>query len=172
VLVGLLLFNALGFYVLYVGVRFKVNRDVVQRLDDQDYVDDETVTLKVPLVLPYHIELSEYERVDGEIEHEGQTYRLVKQKHENDTLFIVCYRDSHSQQIKQVLADYVKTFTDRPADHKHQTKDFTGFLKDFLPAHLSFLTTTEGWSRSLDLAMIEKSLSTTYLPVDAPPPWS
>ena len=34
-----------------------------------------------------------YERVNGEFEHNGEFFKLVKQKLENDTLNIVCIKD-------------------------------------------------------------------------------
>ncbi|HEX6890362.1 MAG TPA: hypothetical protein VF141_06710, partial [Chryseolinea sp.] len=120
-LVLLLLFNALGFYGLFIGLRYKNEIDLVQRLDNDQYLEEQTVTLKVPMTLPYHLD-SEYERVDGEIEHDGEFYRLVKQKLQKDTLYIVCIKDQGSKRIKQALADYVKTFTDKPADAKHAGK--------------------------------------------------
>jgi len=59
-LVLLLLFNALGFFGLFVGLQYKTKLDLVQRLDNDDYRVEETVTLKVPLALPYHIDSDEF----------------------------------------------------------------------------------------------------------------
>jgi hypothetical protein len=148
----------------------KVDLDLGRLFDAHDYRDEETVTLKVPLVLPYHIDLSEFERVDGKIEYNGQHYRLIKQKLINDTLHIVCYRDKHTQQIEQVLSDYVKTFTDNPVHDKHQAKELTGFLKDFLPTGMTYQSSNGGWNRTLSFSHLEPSTCTTDLPVDSPPP--
>lgn len=168
-LVLLLLFNALGFYGLFVGLRYKTAMDLVQRLDNHDYQEAETVTLKVPLTVPYHLD-SEYERVDGEIEHNGEFYRLVKQKLEKDTLYIVCIKDQDTKRIKQALADYVKTFTDKPVDAKHAGKFLTSFIKDFLPTSIEITPATAGWNYSVALADIFDSLSSRSLAVVSPPP--
>ena len=143
----LILFNALGFYGGFVGLRYKARKEIVQRLDDDEYRHDETITLKVPLSIPYNTDDDNYERVNGEIEYQGEFYRLVKQKLSNDTLYIVCIRDIKSKQIKQALADYVKSFTDKPADHKSQTKTQITFIKDFLPSRFAISNGTEGWIR-------------------------
>jgi hypothetical protein len=168
-LVLLLLFNALGFYGLFVGLRYKTSLDLVQRLDNHEYLEEETVTLKIPLTVPYHPG-SEYERVDGEIEHEGEFYRLVKQKLEKDTLYIVCIRDHDTKRIKQALADYVKTFTEKPVDAKHSGKVLNTFIKDFLPTSIEISHANAGWNYSVALAYISDSFNSRSIAVYSPPP--
>jgi len=148
-LVALLLFNALGFYGLLAGLRYKSTLDLVQRLDKQQYSQAETFTIAVPIAIPYQ-QSSEYSRVDGEIEHNGEFYRLVKQKFENDTLFIVCIKDHESKRIKQALADYVKTFTDKPIDAKHTSSGGITFIKDFLPTSINISHASQGWNYSVE----------------------
>jgi len=168
-LILLLLFNALGFYGLFVGLRYKTAADLVERLDRDEYLDEETVTLKIPMAIPYHLD-SDYERVNGEIEHNGEFFRLVKQKLEKDTLYIVCIKDFDSKRIKQALADYVKTFTDKPLDAKSAGKILTGFIKDFLPTSIEIQPASAGWNYSVSLADNFESFSSRSLAVVSPPP--
>lgn len=168
-LVLLLLFNALGFFGLFIGLRYKSALDLVERLDKKEYLDEETVTLRIPMTLPYHLD-SEYERVDGEIEHNGEFYRLVKQKLQKDTLYIVCIKDYGSKRITQALADYVKTFTDKPVDTNNAGKVFTSFIKDFLPTSLEITPASAGWNYSFALANTIDSFSSRSLAVFSPPP--
>lgn len=169
-LVFLVLFNALGFYGLFVGLRYKTGLDLTQRLDNDEYSEEETVTLKVPMALPYHIDSEVYERIDGEIEHQGDFYRLVKQKLEKDTLYIVCIKDHDSKRIKQALSDYVKTFTDKPVDSKHTSKSFAGFIKDFLPSTTNITAATSGWNYSVAFTDFSDSFSSRSIAVFSPPP--
>ena len=169
-LVLLLLFNALGFFGLFVGLQYKTKLDLVQRLDNDDYLVEETVTLKVPLALPYHIDSDEFERVDGEIEHNGEFYQLVKQKLEKDTLYIVCIKDHDSKRIKQALTDYVKTFTDKPIDAKHSGKVFSGFIKDFLPSSIELASASSGWNATVATTSLHDSFSSRSIAVFSPPP--
>jgi len=171
-LVLLVLFNALGFFGLFVGLRYKTGRDLTERLDNDEYSEEETVTLKVPMALPYHIDSKVYERIDGEIEHQGEFYRLVKQKLEKDTLYIVCIKDHDSKRIKQALSDYVKTFTDNPVDSKQTTKSFVGFIKDFLPSAIDITPTSSGWNYSVALTAFFDSFSSRSIAVFSPPPQS
>lgn len=169
-LVFLLLFNALGFYGLLQGLHYKTTLDLVHRLDNDLYSEDETLTLKVPITIPYQLDSEDYERVDGEIEYEGEVYRLVKQKLESDTLFIVCIKDHAGKRIKQALADYVKTFTDKPFHAKQTGKIFTSIIKDFLPTSISLSSAATGWNYSV---AIESHVDFYYdrsVTVSTPPP--
>src|SRR5687767_15064229 len=107
VLVLILLLNVMGYYGIFIGLKYSHSTSINQKLDDLQYNESHTVTLKVPLTIPYYGD-TEYQRVSGEIEHGGEVYRLVKQKYEKDTLYIVCIRDVQGKRIKQALADYVK----------------------------------------------------------------
>ena len=139
-LVFLLFLNILGFYGLLQGLRYKTTLELVQRLDNDRYSTEETILLKIPVAVPYQIDSEDYERVDGEFEHQGEFYRLVKQKYQNDTLFMVCIKDHTSKRIEQALTDYVKTFTDKPIDAKHSGKVATNLVKDYLPSCVSINT--------------------------------
>ena len=170
-LIFLLLFNALGFYGLFIGLRYKSKLDLVRRLDKQQYSEDETITLKIPISIPYQMG-TEYERIDGEIEHHGEFYRMVKQKLESDTLYIVCIKDHESKRIKQALTDYVKTFTDEPVDAKHNGKNFTSFIKDFLPTSVHITEVSFGWNHAIDVNTSFKFFYDRSIAIFTPPPQS
>jgi len=166
----LLLFNALGFYGLLEGLRYKSSKELVQRLDNRQYSVDETVTIKVPFNLPYQLTNQEFQRVDGEISYNGEFYRLVKQKFENDSLVIVCIRDHESQRIHQALADYVKTFTDNPVDSKQSSKITITFIKDFIPSVVSIAHITDGYHYAIESFTIDERILDRSLNVFTPPP--
>lgn len=169
-LVALVLFNALGFYGLFIGLRYKTVYDLTQRLDSNEYSEEETVMLKIPMALPYHIDSEIYERIDGEIEHQGEFYRLVKQKLERDTLYIVCIKDHDSKRITQALSDYIKTFAAKPADSKQTAKFFSGFIKDFLPSSVNVASATLGWSCTVSSIGLSDSFNSRSIAVFSPPP--
>ncbi|MBL0742559.1 hypothetical protein [Chryseolinea lacunae] len=149
VLTLLLLLNVMGYYGVFMGLSYKNSQDLMARFDSEDYGVQETVTLKVPLAVPYAMDNNHYERVDGELEHDGEVYRLVKQRLSQDTLYIVCYKDNQSKRINQALADYVKTFTDKPVDAKSHSKIFQNFIKDYISSAVDVESATGGWENLL-----------------------
>ena len=171
-LVFLLLFNTLGFYGLLQGLRYKTTLDLVQRLDNDRYSKEETILLKIPVAVPYQMDSEDYERVDGEFEHQGEFYRLVKQKYQNDTLFMVCIKDHTSKRIEQAVTDYVKTFTDKPMDAKHSGKVATNLIKDFLPSRITINTISTGWNSELAFAIKKYDLVNHDQSIASPPPRS
>lgn len=147
ILLVIFLLNVVGYYGVFVGLRFSSEVAMRQQFDAENYNQQE-VTIKVPLSIPYASDSRDFERVDGEFEHEGQVYRLVKQKLQSDTLYIVCVKDQQTQTINQALADYVKTYTDKPINAKQGTKTIAQFTKDFISCTTSVESLTNGWNFS------------------------
>ena len=137
----------MGYYGVFLGLRYQTSQSLIDRLDHEDYQGYEQVTIRVPVAIPYAMDAEEYQRVDGEFEYHGEVYRLVKQRLHSDTLHIICVKDHNSKRIGQALADYVKTFTDRPANTG--SRIFQNLIKDFLPASLRIETGNPGWSFTL-----------------------
>jgi hypothetical protein len=148
-LIGVLLFNVFGYYGLFLGLKLKTAQDITARLDAEAYAPAETFTLKMPMSVPYHVDQNEFERVDGEIEHQGEYYRLVKQKFSNDTLYVVCFVDKQSKNINRTFNDYVKTFSDKQADQKSNDKSLQNLIKDYIATSITVETSNEGWSNEL-----------------------
>ncbi len=169
-LVLLLLFNALGFFGLLQGLRYQSARDLVERLDHNKYSTDETVTIKIPFSIPYQLDSDGYQRVDGEIEYESEFYRLVKQKLEKDTLYIVAIKDHASNRINQALADYVKTFTDKPINTKNTSKISLTIIKDFLASSTSISHASDGWNYPVSHQSSSEHFDSRTLAVFTPPP--
>jgi hypothetical protein len=140
------LLNAVGLYGVLIGLQLRLASDTNKELDEDRYSSSEAITLQVPLTIPYPIDEQDYHRVTGEFEHDGDVYRLVKQKLHQDTLYIVCIKDTKSKKINQALADYVKTFTDRPFNSKQQgSKLIYSIIKDFLNTGIEVENDANGW---------------------------
>jgi len=145
-LTALLLLHVLGYYGLFVGLQYQNNQILLQSFDNDTYNTDETVTLRIPLSVPYVDDDTEYQRVDGEFEHEGELYHLVKQRLSHDTLYVVCIKDHHGNRISKALKDYVKTFADnKAADGKAPSKTLTSFFKDYVTSSYSIAESFQGW---------------------------
>jgi hypothetical protein len=166
-LVLLLLLNVMGYYGVFMGLKYRHSATINQQLDDFQYSEFETITLKVPLTIPYYGD-TKFERVSGEIEHAGEFYRLVKQKFEKDTLYIVCIKDTHSKRIKQALADYVKNFSEHSSDGPSKT--VPSFIKDYINTEFSYSTSSAGWNRDIQFGLTERKVKSIPLTFISPPP--
>ena len=140
-----------------------------QTFDEGNYHHQE-ITFKIPLTVPYSTDSREYNRVDGEFEHNGEVYRLVKQRLQSDTLYIVCVKDNTSKQINQALEDYVKTFSDNPVSSKGNSKTVQNFIKDFISQSISIEEQTSGWQKTISYYSVEHQYELVSSSLTGPPP--
>lgn len=121
--------------------------------------------------LPYPLQQQPgYERVDGEFEYKGEYYRLVKQRLENDTLFMVCIKDQSKKKLVNVLNEYSNLANNLPASAKHTVDQFGKLFKDYTSAGLPAITNGNRWTLGIAHADKEYALLQLDYPVIAPPP--
>lgn len=169
-LLALFLLNVLGYYGIFMGLQLKNGLDMRASFDNEDYSRNQEVTIKMPLAVPYSTSSEEYVRVDGEFEHKGQTYRMVKQRLHQDTLYIVCVKDDASQEMKQALADYVKSFSDKPSSEKGQSKTTQNFIKDYIPTFTAIQSVESGWNKSFTYGNQDVAYESLESSHTSPPP--
>lgn len=166
----LLLLNVMGYYGIFLGFHYQNTIQQQQRLDSDNYTNSETITIKVPISIPYYGD-TQFERVTGQFEHQGEFYRLVKQKFENDTLHIVCFRDEKTKQIEQALTAYVKTFRDHDQSTGNtNSKIVPSFIKDFISTTFGLDHLNKGWSIVIEYPLVKDSLLENLSSTPYPPP--
>lgn len=142
----IILFNTMGYYGVFLGLHLKNDIAMSKALDSDLYDRSNTITLKVSVSIPYMVDQPDFERVDGQFEHNGELYRMVKQRYAKDTLTVVCVKDMEHKKIDLAISDYVKTFTDKAPDTKPTSKTTITFIKDYLPISFKINSATEGWA--------------------------
>ncbi|HTF18999.1 MAG TPA: hypothetical protein VK658_13050 [Chryseolinea sp.] len=145
-LLAVFLFQLVGYYFVYLGFSVRANKELISRLDAHDYSADETLTLKIPFTLPYWMNAETFERVDGDFEYQGQFYKLVKQKLSNDTLYVVCIKNTGEKKLFDALSNYIKLANDLPATSKQALKLWGSIVKDYLPNESIGIAQSNGWS--------------------------
>ncbi len=124
------LFGLIGYYGVFWVLSEKAHLELSERLDENRYDEQETVTIKVPLNLAYPITSTEFERVDGAFTYQGEFYKLVKQKLQNDTLYVVCIKDQEKKRLETFFADVTKASHDQPVNSS-AFKLLCSYSKDF-----------------------------------------
>jgi hypothetical protein len=164
------LFNLGGYYLIYWGLAYHAGIEMDKRLEANNYSPEETVTFKIPIALPYYFDWKDYERMEGSYEENGEFFKLVKQKFEGDTLYIVGIKDHQKKRLVNAMADFVKLSTDLPASSQHAGKLLSSLIKDYAPSVVTKPLIQQGWSR--DCTFVEKffTLLTQDIPLFLPPP--
>ncbi|MBL7871118.1 MAG: hypothetical protein JNM78_05870 [Cyclobacteriaceae bacterium] len=169
-LLGLFLLNVLGYYGIFLGLQVNNTLTLQEQFDNDDYAHLKEVTVKVPLTVPYQSDTREYVRVNGEFEHEGDVYKMVKQRLQRDTLYIVCVKDNTSKKIKQALRDYVKTYTDKPVNQKGNPKTIQNFIKDYISTATVLQNHEDGWFQVIHASGWLSSYQSLSIQHISPPP--
>ena len=98
----------LGGYRLLTGyLQTHVNDELEARLDKQQYDENDLISVKTPLNLPYYSS-SAFERVSGEISVKGVIYKYVKRRVYNDTLEVLCIKDQNRTSLQHAKDEFYK----------------------------------------------------------------
>lgn len=132
-LLALFVFNTIAYRLLVDYVQKQSDIALESQLDKGDYNDNELITVKVPVNLPYQTNWKDYERTDGEININGETFKYVKRKLYNDTLILLCIPHHKKTEIQQKANDYFGNVNGLPANNENSEKAevFKQLLSDF-----------------------------------------
>jgi len=168
------LFNVGGYYIVFWGLRLQTDRQLTRQLDADLYDPGQTVELKIPVALPYPLQSREFERVNGRFEHNGEHYKLVKHKLENDTLYVVCVRDHATRQLVNTMTDYVQLTQSFPGSDTGQDalNYLSKLVKDFFPQSDIALMHFYGYSMVITFSERPELFLQPVIAVQVPPPWA
>jgi hypothetical protein len=164
------LFNVGGYYLVFWGLRSQAKKELLHRLDADRYSSEDLLVLTIPISLPYPIQQNGYERVDGEFEYQGEYYNLVKQRLENDTLFMVCIKNHHEKKLVNALSEYTSLANSLPSSAKNTIDLFGKLFKDYNSLASLCIDCGEGWSILLPFAEMNFIPISKDYPVVYPPP--
>ena len=112
--------------------------------------DDMTGNLivKVPLSLPYPIRTEEYAPASGKITYNGKSYEMIKQRHYQDTLYVVCIVDQEQSIVAGKVKEYNDAMAEARQDRSKELKPVTPFAKYCLSPPYQLLVHASGWART------------------------
>lgn len=170
-LLALFLFNLVGYYGLFMSARLYHGQTMIRLFDGGAYNVHDLDTLRLPLNVPYPLQDNGFERVDGELEYQGEFYRLVGQRFHLDEVRIVILRDPHQKKLHEALGDYVRTLTDEPASGGQPSKVRAEVSKDYVLTTTCLGSSSAGWIRSIcwnNSMTADEPVFSLYIP--SPPP--
>lgn len=128
----LFIFYLAGYRLLFMGLQYQAEVKMNETIEQRSYDAGKTVTLKIPLNLPYQIFSDDVRYVQGEFEHDGTFYSLIKQKIVNDTLYVVSVENELKSGIRAKKTLFEKITNEWPGASKNAHNIFISFSKDFL----------------------------------------
>jgi hypothetical protein len=111
-LLGIFSFNLFGYRLVATFLEKKVNAEMEISLDENDYNNDQLISIKQPTNLPYYKNSATFQRIDGEIEISGIYYKYVKCRIYNDSLELLCIPNTGKMKIQAAKADFSRMASD------------------------------------------------------------
>lgn len=132
----------------------------------------EEAILSIPMQAPYMANQEEFQPTNTRFEKDGNYFRAIKQRFQNDTLQIVYVEDMERGKLDNTIKKWISSLNEEELPQDHSSKTFVKlFAKDYLPSWLVTLP----MPTSFDLEILQaRTVLTTYLnpsfSIDAPPP--
>jgi hypothetical protein len=119
-------------YAIIARQEQKNNTELDVALSRDEFSGSEAITLRIPLAMPYPADQNNaYERIEGTFNHEGDVYRLVRRKHFNDTLYVVCVKDKKGTIIAAKMKALTASFAGKSLPEKSNPKISNLLAHDF-----------------------------------------
>jgi hypothetical protein len=112
---AILLFNFYGYRLMLQYMQDRQASLLEAQLDRQQYSEDELISIKTPLHLPYYSSSPDFERAYGSIEVDGITYEYVKRRVHQDTLELLCLPNHGKMQLQSAEREFFKLSLDATA---------------------------------------------------------
>jgi hypothetical protein len=163
-------FNTVGYRLLFNVLETSTDAAFTAQLDEGKYNEDELITVKIPVNMPYQVNRTGFERVDGEIEVNGQVYKYVKRQVKSDTMTLLCIPHYEKTELQKKANEYAGKVNDLPSNENNKKAEiFKQLTADFDITYSTALfssTTVQAVSNLYKNTM----LSRQFLPVNGQPP--
>lgn len=140
-LLAVMVFNLVGYRLLFSYMDNKVQANMVKQLDENTYTADGLLEVKIPLQLPYTTNWKSFERFDGVIELNGVSYSYFERKISNDTLVLHCVPNLQRDHLKKAQKDFARAVNDfqHPQGHKDEVPSLIkSLLLEFTGQHITY----------------------------------
>ena len=160
-LLGLLLFNWVGYEIYTAILQNRADKTMVANLDQNNYSDADLISIKVPAVhLSSYVNSKEFQRVDGTIDIEGVQYNYVKRRYTEDSLELLCIPNKTATRLQTAKNEFFKLVNDlqHPGQSKksdQNNKSFKGFNAEYYAGIQSFAIP--------DLSLVRQKATDHYL---------
>jgi hypothetical protein len=127
-LLGIFLFNWVGYRVLNDFMQDRVNGQLESQLDRRNYDESQLISIKLPAThLAYYNNSATFERVDGQLEINGVPYQYVKRRIYNDSIELLCIPNQMALNLRISSDDYFKLINDIQRSQQEQGHAATKF---------------------------------------------
>jgi hypothetical protein len=170
------LFNLGGYRLWFYYQQQQSDEKLEAVLDNEEYNEEDIITLKVPISLPYQTNWKEFERAEGEINYNGKIYKYVKRKIYNGELILLCIPDHNRMRLETAKGDFFRLANDLVQNNSSKKSNdskaitYKNLLNEY-DQHLFILTLKlpDNISQNFGAYIIEYLISFPYISPEQPP---
>jgi hypothetical protein len=152
------------------GLQYQAEMEMSEVIEKQIYDVENTITLRIPVSLPYQMFAEGFQHIRGEFEYNGEFYNLIKQKISNDTLYIVCMENVSKSEISGKKALFEKITIDWRGVSKKTYNLLIYFAKDFLQNSRCEVIPLQTWMMEFSFLSSVFDTKEGNITSDTPPP--
>jgi hypothetical protein len=105
-------FNLFGYKLFVSYMVSNANQSLEAAIDKNSYSEDQLISIKKPINLPYYNNTNNFTRAYGEVEMNGVLYQYVKSRICNDSLEMLCIPNTSKQQLLNAKDDFAQASFD------------------------------------------------------------
>jgi hypothetical protein len=109
-------FNLFGYKLFVSYMVGNANQSLEAAIDKNNYSDDQLISIKKPINLPYYNNTKDFTRTYGEVEMNGVLYQYVKSRIYNDSLEMLCIPNTAKQQLLNAKDNFAQATFDLQKD--------------------------------------------------------
>ncbi|SDM69363.1 hypothetical protein SAMN05421813_1204 [Daejeonella rubra] len=174
-LISVLSFNWYGFDLLVNILETHYDQELEKALDENDYDTTQIIELDAKVILPYVADMTDFERIDGEVMINGVYYKFVERKYENGRIIYRCIPNTNKIKLHHARSTFIELMNEiqaAPENHKQTSNSLSvkKTISDYELQHYSKLICSfhELFSAARKITSITNTVA--YYSITSPPP--
>lgn len=130
---------------MFIGLQYRADIKMDQKLESDNYNKEKTLTLKIPLSLPYQLHPQGYKQANGTFEYNGVFFNLIRQKIEKDTLYVEYIKNHDKSALSKTMTSFERAINNWPQSSRKVYHLLNTFIKDYNSCGTTHIVGTSGW---------------------------
>lgn len=160
-----------GYYAVYLSANVSLERNWMDQIYGEQQVQLEEQILEIPLNAPYLANQEDFQATNTRFELEGNYYRAIKQRYQNDTLQVVYVPDTDRKVLDVTVKKWIFALAEDQLPQGQETSNLgMQFAKDYLSTGLLSFEGRCAPKFTTEIGFIFSTYLSPSFSLDSPPP--
>lgn len=160
-----------GYYAFYFSFNYHLENQWADQIHGLAQGDLEERLMEIPLSAPYMSNQDEFQPTNTRFEKNGEYFRAIKQRYQNDTLQLVYVADTARGILDNTVKKWISSLTEDeiPQDQNGKLLVKT-FIKDYIQPEVYSPEKSEAIAIEDQIGLAFSTYMNPYFTLDSPPP--